>query len=116
MKETRGGRPLAARAALPAWRSKGGTSGMGEGMRRFMIVRTFPPGALDNVDSATKRKINTTNEANGARWIRSYANADRTRTFCVYEGIDEGSVRRAAAANGLPIDTVTEVPVDLLPN
>jgi hypothetical protein len=34
----------------------------------------------------------------------------------VYEGIDEGSVRRAAAANGLPIDTVTEVPVDLLPN
>jgi hypothetical protein len=116
MKETRGGRPLAARARPAGLAVEGRKSGMGEGMRRFMIVRTFPPGALDNVDSATKRKVNTTNEANGARWIRSYANADRTRTFCVYEGIDEGSVRRAAAANGLPIDTVTEVPVDLLPN
>jgi Protein of unknown function (DUF4242) len=85
-------------------------------MRRFMIVSSFPPGALDNVDNATKRRTNTTNEANGARWIRSYATANRIGTFCVYEGIDEGSVRRAAAANGLPIDTVTEVPVDLLPN
>jgi hypothetical protein len=84
-------------------------------MRRFMITRTFPAGALDGLDAATKQRVNKTNETHGARWIKSYANADRTKTFCVYEGNDEASVRRAAAANGLPIDDVVEVPLDLLP-
>jgi len=84
-------------------------------MPRFMITRTFPPGALDGLDAATKQRVNKTNEENGARWIKSYANADRTKTFCVYEGNDETAVRRAAAANGLPIDNVIEVPLDLLP-
>jgi len=49
------------------------------------------------------------------RWVRSYANATRTKTFCIYEGPSEQAVREAAAKNGLPVDRVTEVPVDLFP-
>jgi len=85
-------------------------------MNRYMIIRTFPKGALDGLDQATKNKVNANNEASGARWIKSYANADRTKTFCVYEGVDEAAVRKAAVANGLPLDSIVEVPIDLLPN
>jgi Protein of unknown function (DUF4242) len=85
-------------------------------MRRYMVIRTFPPGALDGLDLATKQKVNAGNEANGARWIQSYANADRTKTFCVYEGVDEAAIRKAATANGLPVDSIMEIPVDLTPH
>ena len=45
----------------------------------------------------------------------SYANAAKTKTYCVYEGPDEAAIRKAAVANQLPVDSITEVPVTLLP-
>ena len=84
-------------------------------VRRYLIERTFPAGALDGLDAATKEKVNTNNASVGVRWLHSYANADKTKTFCVYEGPSETAVREAAMLNGLPIDSVTEVPVDLEP-
>jgi hypothetical protein len=47
--------------------------------------------------------------------VMSYANADKTKTFCIYEGPDEQAIRKAATANGLPVDAITEVPVTLEP-
>jgi hypothetical protein len=84
-------------------------------MQRFMVLRTFPAGTLDGLNAAVKKSVNANNEANGARWIKSYANADKTRTFCVYEGIDEAAIRKAATANGLPVDEVVAIPIDLTP-
>jgi hypothetical protein len=84
-------------------------------LHRYMIERTFPPGALDGLDAATKERVNDNNGSVGVRWIRSYANASKTRTFCIYEGPSEQAVRDAATKNGLPVDRVTEVPVDLFP-
>jgi Protein of unknown function (DUF4242) len=49
------------------------------------------------------------------RWLMSYANAAKTKTYCVYEGPSEDAIRKAASANGLPVDSITEVPVTLLP-
>lgn len=45
----------------------------------------------------------------------SYPNADRTRTYCIYEGPDEASIRDAAKANGIPVDAITDVPVTPTP-
>jgi Protein of unknown function (DUF4242) len=45
----------------------------------------------------------------------SYANAAKTKTYCIYEGPSETAIRKAATANALPIDSITEVPVTLLP-
>ncbi len=86
-------------------------------MSRYLIERTFPPGALAGLDAATKEKVNTNNASVGVRWVRSYANAnaDKTKTHCIYEGPSEAAVRRAAALNALPVDSITEVPVTLLP-
>ena len=84
-------------------------------MHRYVIERTFPAGALDGLDEAAKARVNANNASVGVQWIKSFANADRTRTYCVYEGPSEDAIRRAAALNDLPIDSITEVPVDLTP-
>jgi len=83
--------------------------------RRYMIMRTFPAGALDGVDAAAKKKVNDNNQELGVAWVHSYANADKTKTFCIYTGPSESAVREAAKRNGLPVDAVIEVPVTLYP-
>lgn len=82
-------------------------------MHRYLIERTFPAGALDGVDAATKAKVNATNAKYGVNWVVSYANADKTKTYCIYEGPNESAIRRAAAANGFTVDSIKEVPVTL---
>ena len=82
---------------------------------RYVIERTFPAGALDGLDAAIKAKVNANNARFGVHWVMSYANAAKTKTYCVYEGPDEAAIRKAAAANKLPVDSITEVPVTLLP-
>jgi len=84
-------------------------------VHRYLVERTFPPGALDGLNAAAKKKVNANNATAGVRWIQSYANADKTKTFCVYEGPSEAAIRKAAALNALPVDSVTEVPVTLSP-
>lgn len=84
-------------------------------VHRYLIERTFPAGALKGLDAATKKTVNANNASLGVRWVKSYANSDETKTFCIYEGPSEAAVRKAAELNKLPIDSVTEVPVTLLP-
>jgi hypothetical protein len=86
-----------------------------QGEHRYVIERTFPKGALEGLDAPTKDKINQTNAKYGARWLMSFANADKTKTYCVYEAPSEAAVRQAAVANKIPVDSITEVPVTLLP-
>jgi hypothetical protein len=85
-------------------------------VHRYLVERTFPAGALDGLNADTKKKVNANNATVGVRWIQSFANADKTKTFCVYEGPSEAAVRKAAPLNALPVDSVTEVPVTLSPN
>ena len=82
-------------------------------INRYMIERTFPAGALDGVDAAVKQKVNANNKSLGVTWEKSYANADKTKTYCVYDGPSEAAVREAAKLNGLPVDNVTAIPADL---
>ncbi len=84
-------------------------------VHRYVIERTFPAGALEGLDAATKEKVNANNALVGVRWLHSYANATKTKTFCVYEGPNEAAIRKAATLNSLPVDSVTEVPFDLDP-
>jgi len=84
-------------------------------VHRYLIERTFAPGVLDGLDAATKAKINATNERYGVHWLMSYANANKTKTYCLYEGPSATAIRDAAKANNISVDSVTEVPVTLLP-
>jgi hypothetical protein len=80
-----------------------------------MILRTFPAGALEGVNADVKKQVNNNNQTVDVTWIHSYANADKTRTFCVYTGPSEAAVREAAQKNNLPIDAVIEIPHTLYP-
>ena len=84
-------------------------------VHRYLIERTFPIGALEGLDAATKEKVNANNASVGVRWVQSFANADKTKTYCIYEGPSESAIREAALLNALPVDSITEVPVDLTP-
>ncbi|MGA3155935.1 MAG: DUF4242 domain-containing protein [Steroidobacteraceae bacterium] len=84
-------------------------------MHRYIVERTFPPGALAGLDAAGKAKINAVNAKFGVKWVTSYAIADETKTYCIYKGPSEAAIRDAAKANGIPIDSVVEVPVTLTP-
>jgi hypothetical protein len=84
-------------------------------VHRYLIERTFPAGALAGLDAATKAKVNANNASVGVRWVQSYANADQTKTYCIYEGPNEAAIREAAKLNKLPVDNVIEVPVTLTP-
>jgi hypothetical protein len=88
---------------------------MNAAVNRYMILRTFPAGALDGVNADVKKVVNDNNQAVGVTWIHSYANADKTRTFCVYTGPSEAAVREAAKKNNLPIDAIIEIPNTLYP-
>jgi Protein of unknown function (DUF4242) len=84
-------------------------------VHRYLIERTFPQGALDGLDAATKAKVNANNASVGVRWVKSYATANKTKTYCIYEGPSEAAVRKAATLNSLPVDSIAEVPVTLSP-
>ena len=83
--------------------------------RRYMILRTFPAGALDGVTPDVKKVVNENNRSVGVTWVQSYANADKTKTFCIYTGPNEAAVRQAAKLNNLPVDSVHEIPNLLTP-
>ena len=85
------------------------------GMHRYMVVRTFPAGALEGLDAAGKKQVNEKNSSQKVRWVYSYANADKTKTFCIYEAPNEKAIREAASANKIPVDYIVEVPVVLSP-
>lgn len=80
---------------------------------RYLVERTFAKGALSHLDAATKQKVNETNARYDVNWVLSYANADRTKTYCIYEGPNEKAIRDAAAANNMSVDSLVEVPVTL---
>ena len=85
------------------------------GNHRYMVVRTFPAGALAGLDATAKKAVNACNSTHGVSWVYSYANADKTKTFCIYDGPSEQAIREAATANKIPVDDIVEIPVVLRP-
>ncbi len=80
------------------------------GLTRYMVTRTFPPGALDGLDATGEAEVNRNNARFGVRWIYSYANPAKTRTYCIYEAPTRAAVQAAATANKLPVDDIMEIP------
>ena len=80
---------------------------------RYVVERTFPKGALADLSADAKAQVNRTNAQFGVKWVLSYANAERTVTYCIYEGPSPEAIRKAAAANHMSANKITEVPVTL---
>ncbi|MET3106547.1 hypothetical protein AAKU67_001259 [Oxalobacteraceae bacterium GrIS 2.11] len=84
-----------------------------EGLNRYMVVRTFPPGALAGLNDEGEKAVNQVNSKHAVNWIYSYANEEKTKTFCIYEGPNEKAIRDAAQENKIPVDYIVKIPVVL---
>ena len=83
-------------------------------MPRYLVERTFPDGFHLPADGDGARACGGVIDRNaevGVTWVHSYVSEDRSKTFCVYDGPDPESIRRAATRNHLPIDVITRVDV-----
>jgi hypothetical protein len=79
-----------------------------------MVIRTFPNGlAIPTDDGGAKACLGVAdkNATVGVTWVHSYVSEDHKKTYCVYDGPDEASIRQAAERNGLPVDQVVKVSV-----
>jgi hypothetical protein len=83
-------------------------------MPRYLIERTFSEGLdvpTNDTGAKTCRAVVQNNAEEHVTWVNSYVTPDRTKTYCIYDGPNPDSIRRAADANGLPVDSITEVRV-----
>lgn len=83
-------------------------------MPRYLVERTFPEGLIVPSGAQGRRLLASIIACNSDRqvtWVHSYVSVDQGKTFCVYDAPNPESVRRAALANELPVDRITEVSV-----
>jgi hypothetical protein len=83
-------------------------------MPRYLVQRTFPDGLEipSTPQGATSCLAVVENNAEEqVTWVTSYVSADHRSTFCIYDGPSPEAISRAATANGLPVDAISEVRV-----
>ena len=83
-------------------------------MPRYMVERTFDGGLqipVTDEGAATCLAVVNQNLEDGVTWVHSYVSEDKTKTYCVYDAGSPEAVRKAAKANSLPIDQITQVSV-----
>ena len=83
-------------------------------MARYVVERTFVEGlaiAVSQEGAKVCLGVVDGNTEFGVTWVHSYVSDDKTKTYCIYDGPDPESIRQAATANGLPVDTITRVTV-----
>ena len=83
-------------------------------MSRYLVERSFPDGLeipVGDGGAEICREVVERNSDHGLTWVHSYVSVDKRRTFCVYDAPDPEAVRRTAAINELPVDSITEVRV-----
>lgn len=83
-------------------------------MTRYLVRRTFPDGLhvpMTDRGAEGLRGIVDRNATLGVTWVVSYVSEDKSATFCVYDAPDREAIEKAAVANGLSVDSVTEVRV-----
>ena len=79
-----------------------------------MVERIFGGGLTVRSDSAGAESCSAfvrRNADEGVTWLQSYVSDDGNRSFCLYEGPSPEAIRKAANANDLPVDRITEVSV-----
>jgi hypothetical protein len=79
-------------------------------MPRYLVDRAFHgrwDAGTDVEDFC--RQILERNHDGEATWLHSYVSDDRRRLVCIYEAPSPEAIRRSAARNGLPVESITSV-------
>jgi hypothetical protein len=83
-------------------------------MPRYVVERAFPeglaiPGGSDGAEACSAVVDHNTDE--GVTWLTSYVSEDKRKTFCVYDAPTPEAIRKAASANEIPVDRITQIRV-----
>ena len=83
-------------------------------MPRYVVERAFPeglaiPGGSDGAD--VRLAVVDRNGDEGVTWLKSYVSEDKRKSFCVYDAPTPEAIRKAASANDIPVDRITQVRV-----
>lgn len=83
-------------------------------MHRYIVERSFPNKLevpINDEGAKGAQNVTLTNAKENVTWIHSYVTEDKKKTFCVYDAPSKEAIRKAAKANNLPVDKITEVRV-----
>jgi hypothetical protein len=80
-------------------------------MSRYLVERVFPEGWDVDGDLGERCRQILERNRDEVTWLHSYVSDDRRRLFCVYEAPSPEAVRRSAARNSLPVESITSVRV-----
>lgn len=83
-------------------------------MPRYLVERSFQNGLVIPMNDEGAKVCGTVvanNAEDGVTWVHSYVSADKSKTFCIYDGPSPEAIRRVAQRNKLPLDRITEVRV-----
>ena len=75
-------------------------------MANLIVEQSFDPPLTDELHGQLARRVDPCLEAHGARWLRSYLSADRTRMICEFEAPDTEAVRASYRSAGVAFDRV----------
>ncbi len=102
----------AARLEAPVGTSPTSTTGVT--VPRYLVQRTFTDGLLiptTTEGAAVCAGVVAGNLTHDVTWVQSFVSADKSVTYCIYDGPSPEAITQAARTNGLPVDRVTEVSV-----
>lgn len=83
-------------------------------MPRYVVERSFPDGLNIPVNAegaAACLGVVDRNAEEGVTWVHSYVSDDHRKTWCVYDGPSPEAIRKVAARNQLPVQSINEVQV-----
>ena len=80
-------------------------------MPRYLVERDLPEGLALGPDLAEGCRQILQRNRDEVTWLHSYVSEDRRRLFCVYEAPSPEAIRKSAARNGLPVESITSVRV-----
>jgi hypothetical protein len=75
-------------------------------MANLIVEQTFEPPLTDEEHDRIAQRVDKCLEAHGARWLRSYLSADRTRMVCEFEAADAEAVRSSYRSAGVRFERV----------
>lgn len=84
-------------------------------MPRYIIERTVGRLTPEELDTAGRKSNEVLSTMSGVVWIRSYVSDVEGKIYCEYDAPDAEAIREHARRAGLPVDSISEVALEISP-
>ena len=84
-------------------------------MPRYLIERNVGQLTPEQLDAAGRKSNEVIAGMPGVVWIRSYVSDIDGKIYCEYDAPDEAAIREHARRAGLPVDSISEISIEINP-